>query len=335
MLGSIPFSLPLQFASGLADGSIIRIGTLLKDTGTGRILAHVQESGLAQKLFMGSGGIPPFTPVGTALKGIEVASSLAANAQLYQLKGMVENLQLLQYANIGISAAGLGVSVIGFVLINKKLKSLELDISQISAKMDRHFQDLYERHLRQHFSKLYTLFERAEQAAFLPNAPREWLYIEGQLAEESGFFQGEIGHHLTQQSFNQQWFNNMTTALALSNSARIHCLLRADEMPAAHHASSVIAQHYIDLFDPISETQLAHKMTLYAQDTQADEFQTFHNNQQLAGQLVTGLQNMTDCAETKPLLLESLISQEISGPHYLQALNDQAEHPIVLLDHPV
>ena len=333
MLGSIPFSLPLQFASGLADGSIIRIGTLLKDTGTGRILAHVQESGLAQKLFMGSAGIPPFTPVGAALKGIEVASSLAANAQLYQLKGMVENLQLLQYANIGISAAGLGVSVIGFVLINKKLKSLELDISQISPKMDRHFQDLYERHLRQHFSMLYTLFERAEQAAFLPNAAREWLYIEGQLAEESGFLRGEIGYHLAQESFNQQWFNNMTTALALSNSARIQCLLRADEMPAAHHASSVIAQQYIDLFDPISETQLAHKMTAHTADVHADELQTFRNNEQLAGQLVSGLQNMTDCAETKPPLLESLISQEISGPHYLQALNDETEHPIVLLDH--
>jgi|GEM_PF-1138091 len=336
MLGSIPFSLPAQFAGGLADGSIIRIGTLLKDSGTGRILAHVQESGLAQKLFMGSGlsgGIPPFTPIGAALKGVEVASSLAANAQIYQLKGMIESLQLLQYANIGISLAGLGVSVIGFVLINKKLKGLESDITHLSAKMDRHFQELGERHLRQHFSKLYTLFERAEQAAFLPDAAREWLHIEGQLAEESGFLRGEIGYHLTQDNFNQQWFNQMTTALTLSDSARIQCLLRANEMPTAHHASSVISQHYIDLFDPISETNLAHKMTAHADHAPTDELLAFRRNQQQAAQMVAGLQEMTDCAETKPMLIEYLISQEISGPDYLEALNAEKEQPILLLDH--
>lgn len=336
MLGSIPFSLPLQFASGLADGSIIRIGTLLKDTGTGRILAHVQETGLAQKLFMGSGlvgGIPPFTPLTAALKVVEVGSSVAANVQIHQLKGMIESLQLLQYANIGISAAGLGVSVIGFILINKKLKGLESDIIQLSAKMDRHFQELSERYLRQHFSKLYTLFERAEQVTFFPNPAREWLYIEGQLAKESGFLQGEIGYHLTLGSFNQEWFNKMTTALTLSNSARIQCLIRANEMPAAHHASSVIAQHYIELFDPISETQLAHKLTVHATDGYADELQTFRRNQQQAGILIAALQEMTDCAETKALLIENLISNEITGPEFLKALDAETEQPILLLEH--
>lgn len=335
MLGEILFEIPTKYASGIADGSIIRIGTLLKDSGTGRIITHVQESGLGQRLLMNGlgGGIPPFTPVGAALKGVEVASSLAANAQLYQLKGMIENLQLLQYANIGISAAGLGVSVIGFVLINKKLKGIESDITQLSAKMDRHFQELSERYLRQHFSKLYTLFERAEQAALLPNPAREWLYIEGQLAEESGFFQGEIGYHLTQDNFNQEWFNKMTTALMLSNAARIQCLLKANEMPVALHASSIISQHYIDLFGPFSETALAHKMTANTADASADELQAFRRNQQLAGQIIAGLQEMTDCAETKPILIEQLIAQGVSGPDYLAAINADDQHPILLLEH--
>jgi hypothetical protein len=199
--------------------------------------------------------------------------------------------------------------------------------------MDHHFQDLYERHLRQHFSKLYTLFERAEQAAFLPDAAREWLHIEGQLAEESGFLRGEIGYHLTQENFNQQWFNQMTTALTLSDSARIQCLLRANEMPTAHHASSVISQHYIELFDPISESNLAHKMTAHADHAPTDELLAFRRNQQQAGQLVAGLLEMTDCAVTKPLLIEHLINQEITGPDYLAALNAENEHPILLLDH--
>jgi hypothetical protein len=330
MLGDIPFSLPAKFAAGLADGSIIRIGTLIKDSATGRILAHVQESGLAQQLL---GGSMPFTPVGAVMQIAQLGSTAAANVQIHQLKGMIENLQLLQYANIGISAAGLGVSVIGFVLINRKLKSLEVDISSLSEKMDRHIQASSDRYYRPHFSRLYTLFESTQQAALLPDPEREWLSIQKHFAEESRFFRDEIGHHLSEEKFNQDWFNKMTTALALSNSARIQCLLRANELPAAGSISAAIAQDYIELFAPISVSRLAHMMTANQIVPGKDELQAFRDNQKLADLMVAGLQEMTDCAETKPLLIENLISMQISGSNYLNALNNETQQSILLLEH--
>ncbi len=326
MLENIPFIVPMGLAGGLADGSIIRMGTLLKDSGTGRILAHVQETGLAQKL-LSNASLLPFSP----LSALDLASSGYANVQLHQLKTMVEGMQMLQYANIGLAATGLGVSVLGFILINQKLKGLESSIAQLSTQMDKHFQDLAEKHLRHKFANLYVLFERAEQASFLRSPAHEWLTIEGQLAMESGFLRSEIGYHLTQNSFNADWFHKMTSALAMCNAARIQCLLRANEMDAAQHASSVIADNYSDLFDPMSATQLAARLTEAEQNSRDDDLYQFKSNQAKATQIMAGLREMTDAAITEPLLIEHLVSKEISGLEYLEAIKTHDQHPIILL----
>lgn len=326
MVEQILFEVPTKFASGIADGSIVRIGTLLKDSMSGQILSHVQETGLAQKL-LSNASLLPFSP----LSALDLASSGYANVQLHQLKTMVEGLQMLQYANIGLAATGLGVSVLGFMLINQKLKGLESAIAQLSTQMDKHFQELAEKHLRHKFANIYVLFERAEQASFLRSPAQEWLTIEGQLAMESGFLRSEIGHHLTQNSFHYDWFNKMTSALAMCNAARIQCLLQANEMSAAQHASTVIADNYSDLFDPLSATQLAAKMTEAEQDSREDDLHLFKSNQAKAAQVMLGLREMTDAAMTQPLLLEHLGSREISGQAYLNAVNAQDQHPIILL----
>lgn len=326
MLEKILFEVPSKFVSGMADGSIVRIGTLLKDSASGQILSHVQETGLAQKL-LSNAGLMPFSP----LSALDLASSGYANVQLHQLKTMVEGLQMLQYANIGLAATGLGVSVLGFMLINQKLKGLESAIAQLSTQMDKHFQELAEKHLRHKFANIYVLFERAEQASFLRSPVREWLTIEGQLAMESGFLRSEIGYHLTQNSFNTDWFNKMTSALAMCNAARVQCLLKANEMDAAEHASSVIADNYSDLFDPLSATQLADKLTDADQHSHQDDHYRFKANQAKATQIVTGLREMTDAAITEPLLIEHLVSKEISGPDYLESIKAHDQHPIILL----
>lgn len=326
MVEQILFEVPAKFATGMADGSIVRIGTLLKDSVSGQILSHVQETGLVQKLLSNT-SLLPFPP----LSALDLVSSSYANVQLHQLKTLVEGLQILQYANIGLAATGLGVSVLGFLMISQKLKGLESAITQLSAKMDKHFQELAEKHLRHKFANIYVLFERAEQASFLRSPAQAWLTIEGHLAMESGFLRSEIGHHLTQNSFNSDWFNKMTSALAMCNAARIQCLLQANELDAAQHASSVIADNYSDLFDPLSATQLAARLTEAEHDSRENDLLLFKSNQVKAAQMMLGLREMTDAAMTQPLLLEHLVSKEISGPAYLGAIKAQEQHAIILL----
>ena len=42
----IPFRIPFDFAADVAVGKIVRYGAILKDAQTGRIVAHLQETGL-------------------------------------------------------------------------------------------------------------------------------------------------------------------------------------------------------------------------------------------------------------------------------------------------
>ena len=92
MIESISFAIPTEFAAGLANGSLIRIGTLLKESGTGRIVAHIQETGLAQNL-LSEMPVRMFPPqLGSPAELLSLASSGYANFQLDQLKTMVEGL---------------------------------------------------------------------------------------------------------------------------------------------------------------------------------------------------------------------------------------------------
>ena len=46
----IPFIVPLKFATKFAAGSIVRHGALLKDSGSGQIVGHLQETSLLIRL---------------------------------------------------------------------------------------------------------------------------------------------------------------------------------------------------------------------------------------------------------------------------------------------
>ena len=59
----IPFQIPDHLLARLATGEVVRIGAMLRDAGAGRILAHVQETGLLQGLV----GVAP--PAGHLLSG--------------------------------------------------------------------------------------------------------------------------------------------------------------------------------------------------------------------------------------------------------------------------
>ncbi|MCY4460724.1 MAG: hypothetical protein OXC26_10080 [Albidovulum sp.] len=46
----IPFQIGIEQLPGWASGDLIRHGAILKDKNTGRIVAHLQETGLFQEL---------------------------------------------------------------------------------------------------------------------------------------------------------------------------------------------------------------------------------------------------------------------------------------------
>jgi len=324
MLGPIPFEVPAKFAGELASGSIVRVGALLKDTGSGQIIAHLQETGLAQNL-LNSAVSSPFSP----LQVLNTPSSLLANVQLAQLKSMVEGLQMLQFANLGATVAGIGVSAIGFALMNKKLNGLQSQMTTFESRVEERFMQLHERELRSHYSRIHGFFNQADQAHSLTNSTAEWLRLSSELSEESVYFRGEVAHLLKSEIFDNDLFEALTRSYALCNSGRIECLVLARELPAAQKVSEDVAGDYNRLFDPLIPIQLAHKSANLIENTDDDLLK-----QELLGMqnLVGNLRDVQDASSSKPYLMETLIEREIDGYEYMQAITNEKEQAFLLIE---
>ena len=334
MIDKILFTIPPEFVSRLTSGNLIRIGTLLKESGTGRIVGHIQETGITQHLFNGIrySAFPPLAAIDAGAKILTTVSSVYSNVQLHQLKKLVEGMQSLQYLNLGVAITGIGVSVIGFAIMNSKLKNIESSLTQLSSKLDSHFQNLLERDLRKHYSHVYTLLEKSELAYKLTNPASEWLNIASQLADESGFFRGEVAHLLAGNSFNIDLFTSLLKSLSICNASRIECLMLANELHAAQDLSVNIGQNYSVLFDDMNPIKLANMTTIDNSASHKNKDNTVLRNHQLQmKELVQGVRDITDAALTKPMLIENIIEQGISGHEFISMLKNEKENPLLLV----
>ena len=138
---TIPFQIPAEYKARVASGALHRIGVNIVNPNTGQIVTHVQEAArLSAKL---SGGFNPFVQAG------QLASTLAANAQLEQVKNMLGTLQLMTGATLAVSAIGLGVSVAGFVVMSRRLDALGARIGGMEEVLKELRGDLYRIDVRQ------------------------------------------------------------------------------------------------------------------------------------------------------------------------------------------
>lgn len=315
MLHDILTSIPEQISRGLADETIIRVGGLLKDTIAEKVVAHLQMTGLGQVLSL------PFSVL--KLHPIEIIKDL-------QLKQMVDGLTLLQYSNIGVASLGLGVSVIGFIHLHKKIKGLESSIESLSVKMDRHFQDLYEREMRRKFIEIHALFGQLEQLQHLSNLDYKRarsIDIESGLYFSSEFLRSEIAHHWHQDQFNLEWFNTLVSCLLICDSSRIQCLLMSNELLAAKYASEKISDSYCDLFDMVGPVKLGNKLLLGSDEKEV----TYSQIESEAFKVSDGLSEITHSSLTKSLLIEHLIDKGVSGDQFISEMNANKQCPFVLI----
>jgi hypothetical protein len=317
------FEIPKHLEFGLASGRLERFGTVIKSVETGKIVAHIQETGVGQQLMS--------SIVGSPFSALDTASSLVANVQIARMRKMVESLQMLQYANLGIAFAGIGVSVVGFAVVSKKLNSITQSIEVLSNKIDLKFAELYLNQLHMDLHNLRGVLEGIEATKRLSNPRPELLSLASRLAELRSGMRGHIEHHLQQDSFNEQLFTQLTSALFLSDSARIEAYLLADEHESALYNAESVGKSYCELFDDITYYDLSQKKPMTRDNSCV---QVAKNSKQPAvclKSIVTGLRDITDAALTKPFLIEDLRARGISGLDYFNSLRGETSEPFVLL----
>jgi hypothetical protein len=323
---SYAFEVPARYAAQFASGEIVRFGALLKDSVSGRVVAHLQETGAFQQILSQAGALP-FSPVSV----LNTVSSIGANIQLHKLTHLVQSLQLLQVATLGISIAGVGVSVIGFAMMNKKLNALSDQISTLSARIDSHFKEQREREFRAHFSKLRGLCDQADQAMALSNPIPELLRLAPLFADESAFLRGELAHYINTSVFEPDLFQSLTLSYSLCNSGRIQCLLLAGELRGALRVSEDDASSANELFDRLRPIHLAKKLN---PDPSLDGKPGDINANRYLWSMqdfVMNVRDIQDCMNSKPFLIETLMAKKVDGFEYLNQLRQQKDEPLLLM----
>lgn len=325
------FTSPLQYAAQLKTGELVRYGALLKDAGTGKIVAHLQETGLAHRL-LGHAGLGSFTPWGAVSGVANLASNMAQNVQLRHLTQMVQTLSSLQYATLGAVGVGIGLSAVSFWTLSRSLKKNAERLDRLAERVEQRFDALNQRHWREHFAVIDALLARSARAASLSpaSAVREWLEIDRQLDPEGAYLRSTVAAMLAEQPFDLEWFEKLVSTVLLSDSARLQCLLEANELEFARSTAVDIAQNYQRLFDSISVAQLADCM-VKADRSSDDGLSMFARKRHVAQDVVNGLRQVTMGALSKPLVIDHLMDHRISGNRYLAEVRAYDKEPLIAL----
>jgi hypothetical protein len=312
MITQILFEVPALFEAGLKSGAISQIGGLLKDTATGQILAHLQESSLAHSL-IGNAMLGAASPVNLALQAGSIIPTAYTAIQVTQLKSMMSTLQSLQIATLGVSLVGVGVSVAGFVYMHKRFNSLDNRIDTLIDTVNTGFENQQKASLRAHMSQVKGLVQLAKQAESLSSPDKEYSRVADSLADQASFFEGEIEFvSRSSQKVNLEIFWQLAQVLMVCNSVRIDCRMRTNELLNAQTIAESAAADYQRLFSPLTPASFDARPSdgAIASDT---------------------IKDITDAASTKPYLIDYLRTIGVNGREYIQTLEGEVERPLLML----
>ncbi|KRC33483.1 hypothetical protein ASE28_09865 [Acidovorax sp. Root219] len=233
--------------------------------------------------------------------------------QISQLKAMMENLQLLQVATLGVSLAGVGVSVAGFYYMHKRFNALEIRMDRLGETLRSEFESLSHRDLRKQLHLTKSLLQRAQQAQALSDPRPEYSEVAAGLADQAAYFEGEIAFMVKAEGpISPEVFWQLAQMLMLCNSVRIDCRIRTNELRHALAVADAVSTDYNHLFTHLTPLSFGPAV-----------------DQGLAA--VKILRDASDAAASKPFLIDYLRTRRISGSDYIEALEQEKSSPYLLL----
>jgi len=131
MIDKIPMQIPEQFLSRILNGELVRHGAILQDVASGQIVGHLKEAGKLG-LVMSQLSMSPF---GFVAEGANLISNGAQNIQLRKIQQTMGVLQVSSTIGAVASVASMGVSVVGFTVVMKRLKRVETKLDSVAGEI--------------------------------------------------------------------------------------------------------------------------------------------------------------------------------------------------------
>ncbi len=313
---SIPFEIPTQFRTAVAAGDVIRRGALLQDAASGRILAHVQETGGLQRLVDLATFTSPFNPVDTALGIFNVVQNEQIKKRLNVMQGMMGTLQAIQLATLISSFVGIGVTVASTAIILSRLKAISNGLDAISKVTKEFPTELNINRLRSVLTGIETQLERLDEISDRQDPQSVVKTVEEKLHKGFNILNTEVTILLRSETINVALIKALLTGLALCGSAQCKALLLLDD-------KKTLCTRTRNQIQKLEE--LAFLMP-------RDVLECRHRIEADAAKQLSSDASETRMRFTSVLSLgEQLIRMDINGREYLEYAERENENPVLLL----
>ena len=333
-------SVPDDLKAGIADRSLRIVGSVVREVSTGRIRGFLQEAAPLQTL------LPELTNI--AAPALKLATAPLEVAQLVQgefiragVRRIEEGVNLLTQlgqVNAAINVVGIGVSVIGFTVMARKIKQVKTAVDAMSDKIDgvRAKLDQMQRDaIDADFAELLSLSKAFEEGWRLSGeaaVPRWYDVARGALScqnrfeqRASGVLEEGISHYASA--------DPLLDAVSLSNALRVASLAACNEAQAAQEAASDGARSLEKMTGSIGLADLSNLGRIPCQapiGTAIWALAQAEANQE-ARAIVRKIRQREASGFTRAAPFAFLEDRSISPREWLTAARDETEAPLIML----
>ena len=309
---SIPFDIPTQFRAAVAAGDLIPNGALLKDSVTGRIVAHLQETGALQKALQSGFSFDPTGATGL----IGIAQNAAITSKLNAMQAMMGTMQVLEVATLASSVIGIGVTAASTAMILNRLNQVDKAIVGLEASIADLPSKWREMDLRAKIVTVRTSLERLQEAEVRPDAENVVKSVEERLSYVFDEIHSGLVEVVIQARVDAGLVRSLLASLALCGSAQIKSLLWLDMKEAAE----IRSRHQVAKLEDLA--------FLMPRDLMRDRL---GHDQTAALGISQDFSEMRMRIAAQPSLARTLIAREINGREYVERVEQEETEPYLLL----
>ncbi len=328
------YHIPAHLISGYESGAYKLFNSILKDAATGHIVGHVQQTDALSKMIGAatngglnvlSGGFSPLSAV-TMLQNQQIKNQLDA---VQQGMGMLQNLQV---AGLALSGVNLGISVVGFAMMMKRLTAITQHLDRLEERVDKVTADRREDGLRDLLASLAAALENVDTLHLRRDPTYVAEALQLQLDEllfmlAARFRQVLDQNALVEEDLDLLW--TIASAVRLCHEASDRALFVAEQLQLAATRAERQSSALLEMTGALSSDLLARRI---AQASAPDERQARRRAVLPQAQmLMSGLQEAIGTTAGRASLTHSLFAQGASGRAYLESVESEKEHTLLFL----
>lgn len=316
---AIPFIVPANFQAALSIGNVVRYGSVLKDSATGRIVAHLQETGMLQKVFQSGLPFNPLDPIGAVTGLIGVVQNEQIKRRIDVMQSMLGGMQTLQVASLVSSVVGIGVTVASTAIILHRLKAVDAGLATIEGKINALPAQWRDLDLHKTLTRVETQLERLQEISARQDPRPVVQKAEEALHEGFNILHAGVKQLVAEVTIDERMLQSLLAGLALCGGAQIKSLFWLDEKEAARERS----RRQVDKLQELA--------FLMPRDVLSTRLQ---GGADAARQISQDASEIRLRIASQPALSEMLIQMGVNGRTYLERVEQEEEQPLLILPVP-